>query len=360
MGNDLISVIVPIYGVEQYLLRCVQSVQKQVYKKLEIILVDDGSVDRCPQICDELALADPRIRVIHKQNGGLGSARNAGLDIATGTFVTFVDGDDWLSPMHIQNLYESIIKSNADIVIGGHTAASTVEEVVHPIQIREAVYIGDEIIDEILLDMICPALNYHQDVKIQSSCCTNLYRMNVVMQHALRFTSERYSVAEDLLFNIDFLYRAKCAAAINETGYFYYENQYSTTRKYNPNRTQRTFNFYNAIVGKMHTYNLLESARHRIERCYLMKVRVAIRLIVLSDLTKKQKMEEIAVILNNKITNDVLMNHPIGRYSFAMRIWLNMMRRRDTAGVYYMIRMREAMRNQRLLKWMLTLIGIGR
>ena len=78
MGKDLISVIVPIYGVEQYLLRCVQSIQKQTYENLEIILVDDGSPDRCPQMCDELALADSRIRVIHKQNGGQGYAENAG------------------------------------------------------------------------------------------------------------------------------------------------------------------------------------------------------------------------------------------------------------------------------------------
>ncbi len=90
-----ISVIIPVYKVEDYLERCVKSVINQRYKNLEIILVDDGSPDRCPEICDDLAKQDKRIKVIHKDNGGVSSARNAGLDIATGDFVTFLDSDDW-------------------------------------------------------------------------------------------------------------------------------------------------------------------------------------------------------------------------------------------------------------------------
>ena len=95
--NDqkLISVIVPIYNVERYLEKCVNSILVQTYSNLEIILVDDGSPDNCPQLCDQLAKKDSRIVVVHKKNGGLSSARNAGIDIARGEYIGFVDSDDW-------------------------------------------------------------------------------------------------------------------------------------------------------------------------------------------------------------------------------------------------------------------------
>ena len=95
---DKISVIVPVYKTEQYLNRCVQSITDQTYKNLEIILVDDGSPDNCPEMCDQWAKKDERIKVIHKRNGGLSSARNAGLDSATGDYIMFADSDDWMEP----------------------------------------------------------------------------------------------------------------------------------------------------------------------------------------------------------------------------------------------------------------------
>ena len=104
--NKWISVIVPVYGVEAYLDRCVQSITQQTYRELEIILVDDGSPDRCPEICDEWASKDPRIKVIHKKNGGVSSARNEGIDAAQGAYLGFVDGDDWIAP----DLFEKVMK----------------------------------------------------------------------------------------------------------------------------------------------------------------------------------------------------------------------------------------------------------
>ena len=94
--KDLISVIVPIYNVEKYLRRCVDSILNQTYKNLEVVLVDDGSPDACPAICDEYAQKDKRIKVVHKQNGGVSSARNTGLDFATGDYIAFVDRDDYI------------------------------------------------------------------------------------------------------------------------------------------------------------------------------------------------------------------------------------------------------------------------
>lgn len=112
MDEPLISVIVPIYKVEAYLIRCVDSIIHQQYSNLEIILVDDGSPDRCGQICDEYALRDARVRVIHRPNGGLSAARNSGLDVCTGEYIGFVDSDDCIHPEMYSRLYQDIFDYN--------------------------------------------------------------------------------------------------------------------------------------------------------------------------------------------------------------------------------------------------------
>ena len=113
--NPLISVIVPIYNVEKYLARCVDSIVNQTYKNLEIILVDDGSPDRCPQMCDDYAEKDSRIKVVHKKNGGLSDARNAGMAVATGEYISFIDSDDYVSDDFFECLLDVMNKENSDI-----------------------------------------------------------------------------------------------------------------------------------------------------------------------------------------------------------------------------------------------------
>ena len=113
--SPLISIIVPVYRVEKYLDRCVQSIADQAYTNLEIILVDDGSPDHCPAICEAWAAKDSRVKVIHKENGGLSDARNAGMAIATGDLIGFVDSDDYIAPDMYQLLYENMVENQSDI-----------------------------------------------------------------------------------------------------------------------------------------------------------------------------------------------------------------------------------------------------
>lgn len=114
-----LSIIVPVYNVEKYLCRCVDSILAQTFTDYELILVDDGSPDGCPAICDGYALKDPRVRVIHKSNGGLSDARNAGLDIAQGDYIGFVDSDDYIEPQMYQRLIEALELHDADLVACG-------------------------------------------------------------------------------------------------------------------------------------------------------------------------------------------------------------------------------------------------
>ena len=118
--DDLISIIVPIYNVECYLIKCIDSIIKQTYERIEIILVDDGSIDKCGEICDDYSIKDKRIKVIHKKNGGLSDARNSGIDIAEGKYLTFVDSDDYISVDYIEYLYSLIIKNDCDISVCGN------------------------------------------------------------------------------------------------------------------------------------------------------------------------------------------------------------------------------------------------
>ena len=115
----MISVIIPIYNVAQYLSQCMKSILSQSYNDLEIILVDDGSADECPRLCDEYEAGDARVRVIHKKNGGLSDARNAGMRIAKGEWIYFVDSDDWLDINAIQKLYQFAVDNHCDVVQGG-------------------------------------------------------------------------------------------------------------------------------------------------------------------------------------------------------------------------------------------------
>ena len=116
-NNELISIIVPIYNVQKYLDRCMKTLLNQTYRNIEIILVDDGSTDSSGDICDEYAQIDARIKVIHKENGGLSSARNAGLDVCTsgGELIAFVDSDDWVDSTMYEEMYEKAEKEDADI-----------------------------------------------------------------------------------------------------------------------------------------------------------------------------------------------------------------------------------------------------
>ncbi len=123
--DELISVIVPVYKVEDYLSRCVDSILSQTYRNIEVILVDDGSPDKCGEICDRYAQHDPRVRVIHKENGGLSDARNAGIEIAQGQYISFIDSDDWVHPEFLESLYQLTRSTDADIAASDFMRTST-------------------------------------------------------------------------------------------------------------------------------------------------------------------------------------------------------------------------------------------
>lgn len=153
--KHIVSVIVPVYHVEKYLKKCVDSIINQTYKNLEIILVDDGSPDNCPKICDNYALKDNRIKVIHKVNGGLSDARNAGIDAASGDYLMFVDSDDFIEPEMIEVLYNALFDNDATMSICNYKLVyenpdDYVDDDVSPI--KDGIISGKELISDLFFN----------------------------------------------------------------------------------------------------------------------------------------------------------------------------------------------------------------
>lgn len=207
--NDLISIIVPVYKVEPYLRKCIDSILGQTYKNLEIILVDDGSPDSCGAICDEYAASDTRVRVIHKENGGLSSARNAGLNVASGKFIGFVDSDDWCALDMYEYLYNAMQESSADIVICGHYEV-TGENLKH---------IGVK--GEILLDRTEAMIMLLTDKEITNYVCNKLYPANLFAN--IRFPEGR--VYEDIAVMYKLFEKADRILILPEARYYYVQRK---------------------------------------------------------------------------------------------------------------------------------------
>lgn len=175
MGEKLVSVIVPIYKVEAYLEKCIQSIQNQTYRNLEIILVDDGSPDQCGKICDRYKERDERIRVIHKENGGLSDARNFGIDAATGEYILFVDSDDYIHPRMVEILLKKLEDSGADIAVCDFRQVDEKEIVVDDAEVCEASvsesFSGQEIMNNLqyrnLLTVVAWNKLYKSDLFVQ-------------------------------------------------------------------------------------------------------------------------------------------------------------------------------------------------
>ena len=213
----MISVIIPVYNVEKYLNRCVDSVLGQSYTDFELILVDDGSPDKCPAICDEYALQDKRIKVIHKQNGGLSSARNAGLEIAKGDYIAFVDSDDFIHPDYLRLLYQALKETGADISICDF----------HWIKYEEDVNIKKEEIQKITEYDNYTIFQY--DEALGDGCnwkkivaWNKLYKKEIFFD--IRFPEGK--INEDVGVYYKCFYSSKKIVVINNKLYYYFYNEF--------------------------------------------------------------------------------------------------------------------------------------
>jgi glycosyltransferase involved in cell wall biosynthesis len=214
--HPVISVVVPVYKVEKYLRRCVDSIIGQTWQALEIILVDDGSPDNSGSICDEYALSDPRVKVIHKQNGGLSDARNTGIEIATGAYIGFVDSDDFIHAHMFESLYEKLIKSGADISQCSFRTV-TGDETVDPGEKKD----GKKITPTDALNIMYTPFGVDYVV-----AWNKLYKKSLFNE--IRFPKSR--IHEDEATTWKLLYASSAIIVSEEKYYYYFQSPGSITR----------------------------------------------------------------------------------------------------------------------------------
>ncbi len=260
--NPLISVIVPVYNVEEYLPRCIDSIINQTYKNLEIILVDDGSPDNCGKICDEYAKKDSRIVVIHKENGGQSTAKNMALDIAKGEYIGFVDSDDYIAPNMYEELYQNLIDNQCDIAMCGRYNVYDDR--------TEKVFVIDKPMVMENEDIIKRFLTWDN---VDSAGCDKLIHKSLLT--GIRFPAGY--VCEDVIFVYRVLERCKRMIHIGAPMYYYVQRQGSTSRSTFSGKTMGLLMYHKEVFDlAINKYPLLKKEA---DYCYLSRTIILYRLM---------------------------------------------------------------------------------
>lgn len=271
----MVSVIVPVYNVEKYLRKCIDSILEQTLSHIEIILVDDGSTDSSGKICDEYQENHDNIKVIHKSNAGLGFARNSGLEIAEGKYVGFVDSDDYVAC----NMYELLVNNaethNADASYAldrrfwKDTPDSSLKQ-----SSSETIVYDESKIKEYVLYRIGTPPNYQEDMLYEAIVCSGIFRLELIKDNHIRFVSEREIISEDIIFDIDFLPLCKTIVHCDARVYYYRSNPKSLTMTYRSDRYSKNVELSGIMREKLSMYYNDEEIFNSVARYFITFVRV--------------------------------------------------------------------------------------
>lgn len=300
MMGEKISVIVPVYNVEAYLEKCVESILKQTYTNLEILLVNDGSTDTSGELCDQLAQRDQRIRVIHKENGGLSDARNRGIEEASSDLIGFIDSDDYIDEDMYETLYRQMLEFNADLSMCGHY------DVYHQIPEKQVAAIQTwELTPQEAIKMVMEA-------KILSVTAVNkLYKKELFEN--LRF--EIGKIAEDAFIMIALIHHCRKVVATNEKKYYYVHRENSiTTQKF-------SLKFLNVIEAYEQNANIIRENYPELADVATMRLNWAYfyvldRLLVDADF-KDKVLEDRLIAYLKKNTKNILLD---SRFTRARKV----------------------------------------
>ena len=335
MNDILVSIIVPVYNVEKYLDRCVTSIVGQTLKKIEIILVDDASPDNSPALCDSWAERDERIKVIHKQNEGLGLTRNAGMAIAQGEYVAFVDSDDFVEPDMYERLFEECRKNNLDCLYSEFNVNDYpgFRVVLRP----ERLYTGTEEIEQLRLDIVGAEPTYISGVKYHCSSCKGLYRFDVIKSNGIRFRSERQYISEDMLFNLDFLYHSERVKIVPWQFYHYCLNGASLSHSYRADRWEKLL-FMLTVLNDEGKYQDKEELKLRLKRTAIFYTMSAIgQEWRRTDISIWQKIGMIGRVENEPVIRKALKGYPINQLPIKWKIYTLLLKYKLLRYTYFII-----------------------
>ena len=307
-----VSIIIPVYNAEIFLEKCVSSLTNQTLRDVEIILVDDGSTDNCPAMCDASASLDDRIKIIHQKNSGSGYARNAGLEIATGEYIAFVDADDYVEPEMFEVMYDMAKKNHADFVRVDNykeTAEGKILNLNYRSPLREGNYNKEQLRKKLLEPQLGMLPEETGDRYVSCSLWRNIYRREIIEKNSLRFVSERELLSEDTIFNFDFMMQCEVAYVINKKFYHYVINDKSQTQTYHADQFAKELKLYYALEDRLKATGIYDECELRLQRYLLARGRKCIK----SELCNHaaQGKNEVRKILNSKELQVVLEKYPI-------------------------------------------------
>lgn len=336
-----ISIIVPVYNVQDYLLECVNSLINQSKKDIEIILVDDGSTDNCFQICEELKKKDSRINVIHKCNNGLGMARNSGLEIAKGKFIGFVDSDDFVDRFMFEKLYSTALTNDADIVYCGYWRYIN-EQQKYEVKLSNKIetWIGKKQINEFIKDLLAPDPQINDDSKYGASVCKGIFRRSIIESNNLKFESEREIISEDIIWDIDYISKAKSIVLLPDCYYFYRYNNNSLTTVYKE-RFYTNKKLYYCIIDRLKSNEINDPKLYKnLPRYFLTTTRIAImQEVKFSKINGKHfSVKNIKTILEDDLVIDILNYYEYKKMNLKNYVFFEMMKRRMSLSIFYSVK----------------------
>ncbi len=307
MNQPLVSVVIPIYNVEKYLDRCITSVVNQTYRNLEIILVDDGSPDNCPAICDEWAKRDERIKTIHKINEGAGFSRNAGMDKARGDYILFVDSDDYIDLSAAEKCVEAFKKDNSDIVMFGRVEVKSNGETKNkPIVTDKYFFANEEITQDILPGLFISEKGFGVGV------CGKMFNLAKIKENGLKFCSEREILSEDAYFLLELFKHINSVSLLGENFYYYFQNANSFSRTYKKNLPEMNDRFLSCCLNLCKKYGYSEKTVRYIKARYHVYALTGMKHMIVSDIPFKEKKSLLMKLHSNKMLTESLTDDVLG------------------------------------------------
>ena len=250
----LVSVIIPIYNAEKFLNKCIISVINQTYQDIEIILINDGSTDKSGDICNHYLRHDKRIKYFYKNNGGVSSARNFGISQAQGTYIIFIDSDDWIENNYVKNLVNQIDKQDSYFIISGYTidVLDKNNKVVKTVKYKPVADLIEK--KEDYIRTLAELINKRYIL----SPWGKIYRLDIIKDNQISFDISK-SIGEDLVFNLDYLNKVKKIKLCKDCKYHYIlSNAESLTKKFGEERIENTYHLFLKGIDFLKTNNLEE------------------------------------------------------------------------------------------------------
>lgn len=323
--ETLISVIIPVYNVELYLRKCIDSVLSQTLRQIEVIIVDDGSPDGSPAICDEYARKDERVKVIHKKNEGAGIARNSGIEVATGEYITFLDSDDYLSDNTLEVLYTYAKNNNLDIIRAARNRFYEEGKFSHSINNSKIkIYEEKKILNKIALCYFSQPNGSSDDaLNLEGPPWGALYHHNLFKQWGLRFVSERTILSEDFIFNYECTRHADRVGKITDTLYHYRINPKSLTKTPRKDCLIRAIHCSQYLEKRFKkdgydSDSVLYALGYTVDT-----MRAHIKNIILSSLPRREIREWLKEQSKNPYFERIAQEYPLASMSFMKRLFFN-------------------------------------